>query len=197
VLLVGTGCATGGAPTPSATGLSEDDGVVLDYGEGGADGPDQALAAAVGCLQGAWAEDMGNLLAQWRSGSPAVDALPVTALTGQNSLEVSADAMVYGVDYTATMAGVGDSGMSGESVVSGAATLDYSVTSPTMITVGPVLRQSVSGTSRVLLDGAVVSETPIAWDGGIQGEAIWWCEGDALSLEPASSGWIHLFTRTG
>ena len=191
-VLITSGCfAADPSRMPSETGGA--DGSSGDGGGGG--GADDALASAVECLQGTWNEDMANLLAQWQSSSPGGAGLPVTGVEGSIVLTVTERSMVYALDQIARTAMPGSAGFTGEAVTSGSATFDYRVSSPTQITVGPVTAQSVTSVTRVYIGGELSNETRIAWDGGIQGEGIWWCEGDTLSLEPAASGWIHLYTR--
>lgn len=201
LVVVCGGCAAGdaaGRPSSSPTmTLSPGDDPTKSPSDPADDGKDDdELAKALDCLQGDWSEDMVNLLAQWQNWSPAgQQALPVTGLSGQNKLTVTGESMIYTVDTLVTTEMTMGPGMKGEAVTNGSATFDYAVQSPTIVTVGPVTVQEVSSITRVYVGGELSSETVVPWDGGIQGEAIWWCEGDTLSLEPDVSGWIHLFTR--
>lgn len=183
--------STGGTGVTEATDADAED----DPADSG-DDPGDATAAAA-CLQGAWVEDMDNLLAQWQSWSPSGQGLPVTGVEGRNTLTVTESSMTYTVDSVVAteLPASGGVTMTGEAVTSGSAVLDYEVGSPTALRVGPVTEQGVTSVTRVYVDGSLSSETPIPWDGGIEGAALWWCEDDSLSLEPSVSGWIHLFTR--
>lgn len=198
VLLL-TGCAGEGAAidgTPVAGG-TETDAATDTAEEGSEDEPADDAAATRECLQGNWVEDMLNLENQWQNWAPGGQGLPVTGVSGQNTLSVTEDAMEYTVDTTVSTESPLDTGvtMTGESVTSGSASFAYEVHSPTSATVGPVIAQGVTALTRVYIDGALSSETPVNWDGGIEGPAIIWCEDDTLSFEPSVSGWIHLFTR--
>ncbi|MFT4260421.1 hypothetical protein [Microbacterium sp.] len=192
------GCAgspsTQASPTPLPGG---DDGQDDSTGADGGQDPDddESLREAVECLQGEWAEDMGNLLAQWQNSSPAGSGVPVTALIGQNSLRVTDAEIAYLVDTVATTAPSFGPDMTGEAVTSGAVTLGYAAKSPTQLSIGPVIAQGVTSITRVYIGGELSTEAETPWDSGLVGDAAWWCEDDTLSLEPAVSGWIHIFTR--
>lgn len=188
--LAAPACSAEPSRSPSERGSSEHS----DERSGG-DAKDDALASAIECLQGEWREDMTNLLAQWQSGSPSIAALPITGVDGQNTLRVSETSMEYTLGQIARMTMPAGPGFTGEAVTSGSATFAYDVASTTAMTVGPVTAQSVTSVTRVYIGGQLSTETPGVWDGGIEGDAVWWCEGDTLSLEPSVSGWIHLFAR--